>query len=180
MQKEKTLARLTRIRQMEEEMSRVELEAVVAERERIFRRWQAAGEARRAGRTSFTRSVEGGDERTRQDSLRAIEQSDRRQESLAKMLVSADRAVEHLRGEFLARRTATRQAETLTEEARRELGAEEARRLQQMLDDWFGNRNRLAAGASAQQEKRRNGRPTKPAEDVERPAMESDTPSRTA
>lgn len=145
MQKEKTLARLTRLRQMEEEMSRMDLEAVVAERERIFRRWQAAAASRSAGRTSFTASVERRDEPGRQDSLQAIEQGRRRQDSLAAMLVSADHAVEKVRGEFLARRTATRQAETLTQEARDQRRAEENRRVQQMLDDWFGHRNRLAS-----------------------------------
>ncbi|HTJ30423.1 MAG TPA: hypothetical protein VL346_07980 [Acidobacteriaceae bacterium] len=158
MQKEKTLARLSRLRQMEEEMSRLDLEAAVVERERLFRYWQAASNARGAGRRSFSESVEEGDGAARQSSLMAMEQSRRRQESFAAMLNSADRAIEQLRANFLARRTATRQAETLMQEARAERHADDARRLQQMLDDWFGHRNRLASASSARQERRRDGR----------------------
>jgi hypothetical protein len=156
MQKEKTLARLSRLRQMEEDMSRLELEAAVVERERLFRYWQAASNARGAGRRSFSQSVEEGDGAARQNSLLDIEQGRRRQESFAAMLNTADRAIEQLRMNFLARRTATRQTETLMQEARAERRAEEAKRVQQMLDDWFGHRNRLASGVSARHERRRN------------------------
>lgn len=158
MQKEKTLGRLHRLRQMEEEISRLDLEVVVAERGRIFRHWQAAGADRVAGRSSFARSVEEGNAPDRQQSLVVIEQSRGREAHLAAMLASAERAVDQLRAAFLTRRTATLQAQTLLQEARAERTAEEARRVQQMLDDWFGHRSQSAAAAAVRAAKRGDGR----------------------
>lgn len=142
MNRGKILARLARIREMEEELSRLRLERAVVERERTLRRWNDAASARAEGRRAFVEGVEKDCPVERVGGLIAAEENRERQAALAPALAEADLEIEQLRVEFLARRTAARQAETLMEEERRQKRAEESRRVQQMLDDWYGRRSR--------------------------------------
>jgi flagellar export protein FliJ len=136
----KTLDRLERIRRLEEEQSRLELEAAVVERNHLLQLKEQASGQRTDGRRQFAAGVLDQKPLERQRGLMAMEQASRVEQWLAPAVTEADQEVERQRTEFLHRRTARLQVETLADEERRKSAAEVARRAQQMLDDWYGRR----------------------------------------
>jgi flagellar biosynthesis chaperone FliJ len=148
----KTLRRLARIRELEEEQSRLLLEAAARSREEAVGELLAAHQERRDGRADLVRGVERDDVRDRVTGLVRMETALRRTESLRPRLDQLDRELASQREEYLARRTARRQVETLLSEAELLARQETDRRAQQMLDDWFGRKRRPVAGTGAEED----------------------------
>ena len=145
----KTLRRLTRIRELEEEQSRLALEAAARIREQAAAELMAAHQEQRDGRADLVRGVERNDPRDRQTGLVRMEVATRHVEHLRPQLQQLDNELARQRDEYLARRTARRQVETLLGEAEQRARQEADRRAQQMLDDWYGRKRRPATAVSS-------------------------------
>ncbi len=141
----KTLRRLARIRELEEEQSRLALESAARSREETAAELLAAHQERRDGRSDLVRGIERSDGLVRQTGLVLMEIAARQAEHLRPELHRLDQELARQRDEFLIRRTARRQVETLLNEAEREARVEADRRAQQMLDDWYGRKRRPTA-----------------------------------
>ena len=145
MAKRRVLQRLLRLRELEEELSRLELEAAVGERNRVAGELAAAVKRHAHGREVFAAAIGEPDTAGRTGAVMAMEQARKQRIRVEPRLETADREVVRQREEFLTRRTGRRQVETLVD--REQLAAQEAvsHRAQQMLDDWYGRRStRLA------------------------------------
>lgn len=138
----RVLKRLARLRELEEEQSRLELEYAARQRAEVADGVNAAAEARAAGRRSFVRGVVEGDGLERVVGLTTMRQAEGRRTALLPYLAEADRQLALQRDEYLMRRTERRQVETLMAEQRAEEEREAARRAQQMLDDWYGRKRK--------------------------------------
>ena len=138
MANQKALIRLMRLRHLQEELSRAELEAAVAGRDAVEREMSWAVGRQRQGRLSFVEGMEDEDLAGRTAGLIQMESGRRQRQAIEPRRLEAETEVERQRSEFLARRGARRQVETLVENAKAELAAEAGRRAQQMLDDWYG------------------------------------------
>jgi hypothetical protein len=136
----RALRRLLRIRELEEEQSRVALESAVAELARLERAQGAIAERERRGRQLVFASVGSGDLQDRRAGLHEIDTAQRIALGLAAHLSRAHRDASRLRDEYLVRRVERRQAGTLLEEAEAEAAVRALRQSQQGLDDWFRNR----------------------------------------
>ena len=141
----KTLRRLARIRELEEEQSRLALEAAARSREAVASDLLAAHQERRDGRSDLVRGVERSDGLARQSGLVRMEIAARQADLLRPQLDRLDQELARQRDEYLARRTARRQVETLLSEAEQRARLEADRRAQQMLDDWYGRKRRPVA-----------------------------------
>jgi flagellar biosynthesis chaperone FliJ len=148
----KTLRRLTRIRELEEEQSRLALEAAARSREQAAAELLAAHQERLDGRSDLVRGVEHNDPRDRQTGLIRMQVATRHAEHLRPQLQQLDEQLTRQRDEYLARRTARRQVETLLGEAELRARQEADRRAQQMLDDWFGRKRRPSPHATPEPE----------------------------
>ena len=140
MAKRNVLERLWRLRELEEEQSRLELEARVTERNRIARHLAEVSSGAARSRGEFVDRLADSDTAARTGALVELEQARRGQAAIRPRLDQAATDVELRRDEFLARRTGRRQVETLLDREREAARAETARRAQQMLDDWYGRR----------------------------------------
>jgi flagellar export protein FliJ len=143
MAKRNVLERLWRLRELEEEQSRLELGARVAERNRIAQNLAEVSANAATSRGEFVVRMGDPDTAARTGALVELEQARRRQTVIRPRLDHAETEVELRRGEFLTRRTGRRQVETLLDREREAARAETARRAQQMLDDWYGRRGPL-------------------------------------
>jgi flagellar export protein FliJ len=137
----RVLSRLLRLRELEEEMSRMELESAVGDRNRVAGELAAAVNRQALGRQSFLVSIGDSDTAGRTGSVISMEQARKLSTRIAPRLEAADREVVRRREEFLSRRTGRQQVETLVEREQRTLKEEAARRAQQILDDWYGRRS---------------------------------------
>ncbi len=145
----KTLRRLTRIRELEEEQSRLALEAAARIREQAAAELLAAHQEQRNGRAELILGIERNDPRDRRTGLARMEVASRHAEHLRPQLQQLDDDLARQRDEYLARRTARRQVETLLGEAEQRARQEADRRAQQMLDDWYGRKRRPTASAAS-------------------------------
>jgi hypothetical protein len=136
----RALRRLLRIRDIEEEQSRIALEAAIGDRRRLEQAQIAATERDRCGRGLVDASTQTGELTDRLAGLEEQHAADRFQRSLAPRILDAERDVVSLREDYLERRVERRQAETLVKESEAREGLEAERRSQQGLDDWFRNR----------------------------------------
>lgn len=148
----KILRRLTRIRELEEEQSRLALEAAARIREQAAAELLAAHQEQLDGRSDLVRGVEHNDPRDRQTGLIRMQVATRHAEHLRPQLQQLDKQLARQRDEYLARRTARRQVETLLGEAELRARQEADRRAQQMLDDWFGRKRRPIPHANSEPE----------------------------
>jgi hypothetical protein len=149
------LRRLLRIRELEEEQSRLALQAASGDLHR-FQHAQAANiERERAGRRLVQASARSGEFRDRLAGLEEARAADRLAVVLTPRIAEAEQDVNRLREAFLFSRVERRQVETLIEEAVARDTIDADRRSQQALDDWFRNR-RHKADAEA------DARPTEP------------------
>jgi hypothetical protein len=133
------LRRLLRIREIEEEQSRLETEAAQGD---LGKLQHAMGEAVRrggGGRRLVQAGVRSGEFSDRLAGLEETRAADRRKIALAPRIADAERDVALLREEYLAKRIERRQAETLIEEAEAQEAFQSERRSQQGLDDWYRN-----------------------------------------
>jgi hypothetical protein len=141
----RALRRLLRIRNLEEQQSRMEFESALGELG-LLERALAQEKAREIrGRRLVETGIRGGlvDER-----LAGLEESragERHARVLNARVVTAQDELSNLREELLERRVARRQAETLIEEAEFLEAMEAGRRGQQGIDDWYGARRQRQA-----------------------------------
>lgn len=143
MAKRNVLERLWRLRELEEEQSRLELEAGVVERNRIARELAEISADAARSRGEFVARLGDPDTAARTGALLELEQARRGQAAIRPQLDHAEIEVERHREEFLTRRTVRRQVETLLDREREAMRTETARRAQQVLDDWYGRRGPL-------------------------------------
>ena len=140
MARSRVLERLWRLRELEEEQSRMALEARVVDRNRVAARLSEVREGAMRSRTALAAHLGDPDTAARTGALMELEQSRREQTEIGPRMEQAESEVELRREEFLARRTGRRQVETLLERGQEEAREAIARRAQQMLDDWYGRR----------------------------------------
>jgi flagellar export protein FliJ len=137
---QRILRRLQRLRELEEEQSRLELEAAVGNRNRVAQELAAAVQQQIQGRTDFVNGISEEDASGRTGAVIEIEQARRQRLRIEPRLEAADIEVAKQREEFMARRTGRQQVETLVDQERKTEREEAGRRAQQMLDDWYGRR----------------------------------------
>ena len=164
----RALRRLLRIRNLEEEQARLELETALGNRHRLEQALASALERARGGRGLVTASARSGELPDRLAGLEETRAGGRLAAALSPRLTAADEEVLALRDQYLAARVERRQAGTLIEEAEAEAAIDFDRRSQQGLDDWFRNRMHRAA----QQADRG------PASDFENDARSAEKPER--
>jgi hypothetical protein len=136
----KSLQRLLRIRDLQEEQLRLALESAVVELRELEAAQNAAGARERQGRQLIGASVEAGQPVDRQAGLEQAAAARRQARCLALRVVNAEKETMRLRQILLEKRVERRQAETLVSESEAEVGIELNRRSQQALDDWHGSR----------------------------------------
>jgi predicted ribosome quality control (RQC) complex YloA/Tae2 family protein len=136
----RVLTRLLRLRELEEEQSRLGLEATVGVRNRVQQDMDKATDWQEQGRRSFAAGIAGRDSISRTGAVLEVEQARQRRLRIYPRLQAADSEVARQREEFLLRRTGRRQVETLVENEKGIAEIEAGRRAQQMLDDWYGRR----------------------------------------
>ena len=143
MAEKRVLARLLRLRELEEELSRQSLELAVTERRQVQREMEAARSCEVQGRANFVGGLGEADSAGRVGGTLEMEFARRRQLALRPLMDAADERVSRQREEFLHRRMERRQVETLVANQRTAADVEAGRRAQQMLDDWYGRRSRV-------------------------------------
>ena len=136
----KSLQRLLRIRDLQEEQHRLALESAVVELRELEGAGTAAGERERQGRELIGASVQAGRPVDRQAGLEQAAAARRQARCLAQRAVIAEKEAMRLRQILLEKRVERRQAETLVSESEAEALVESNRRSQQALDDWHGSR----------------------------------------
>lgn len=134
------LRRLLRIRQIEEEQSRLALESALGELHLLERALAATSELDRRGRKLVRSSVGSGKLPDRLAGLAETNAASRHAAVLVPRVEEAAVGVAELRQEFLGKRVERRQAETLIEETEARDALDAGRRSQQGIDDWFRSR----------------------------------------
>lgn len=140
MSRRKTLERLLRIREIQEEQKKLRLDAAQATLKSLQRARDAAAEMERGGRALAAASVISGELADRQAGLMQTEFARRRARMLAPWIASTQKETVELRRDFMDKRMQRRQAETLVglEDTRDKV--ESDRRAQRNVDDWYGAR----------------------------------------
>jgi flagellar biosynthesis chaperone FliJ len=136
----RALRRLLRIRELQEEQSRLALESALAELHRLEHALAATFERKRRGRSLVLSGIQTGQlmdrlagfEETRSASLHAA--------ALGPIIDGMGDEVTNRREEFLVKRVERRQAETLIQETEVQDAIDAGRRGQQTLDDWYSSR----------------------------------------
>jgi flagellar export protein FliJ len=131
------LQRLLRIRDLEEEQSRLALESALGELHRLQSALEAAQDRDRRGRKLVKASAGSGELPDRLAGLEEIRTAQRHATSLEPRIADAENDVTALREEFLAKRVERRQAETVIQETEALDALEDERRGQRALDDWY-------------------------------------------
>lgn len=149
----RALGRLLRIRDLEEEQCRLALESALGELNRLEDALKATVERERRGRRLVDSSARTGE---LPDRLAGIEEShavDRLFAVLEPRIAAKKEDVVARRQEYLSKRIERRQAETLIAESNALEAAEEDRRGQQALDNWYSSRQH-GEGAEAERSKK--------------------------
>lgn len=133
----RALRRLLQIREIEEEQSRLALDAAAGELHRLERLLAAARERERQGRRLVVLSARTGQLPDRLAGLEETRAAGRHGAALAPRIEAGEEQVTELREEFLLKRVGRRQAETLIRETEALQAIEAGRRSQQSLDDWY-------------------------------------------
>ena len=136
----RALRRLLRIRDLEEEQSRLALESSLGELSRLQEALRATVDRERQGRRLIESSARTGELPDRLAGLEEAHAVDRLFAVLAPRIAAKEEEVAMRRREYLLKRVERRQAETLIENAEAEETVEAARRGQQVLDDWYSVR----------------------------------------
>jgi hypothetical protein len=144
----RALSRLLRIRDLQEEQSRLVLESALSELHRLENAMTATFERDRQGRSLVQASAQTGEFEDRLAGLEETRAAGRHAAALAPRIDATGDEVAGLRKEFLLRRVERRQAETLIQETEAREAVESDRRSQQALDDWYGSRLRSDAGGA--------------------------------
>ncbi len=136
----RSLRRLLRIREPEEEQSRLVLELALSELNRLEHALTATAARERRGRSLVQASAHSGQLPDRLAGLEETRSSLRHAAALGPRIEATGDDVAALRREFLGKRVERRQAETLIQETEAEDAIAAGRRGQQALDDWYGSR----------------------------------------
>jgi flagellar biosynthesis chaperone FliJ len=136
----RALRRLLRIRNLEEEQSRLVLESALGELGRLEHALTATSVRGRRGRRLVEESARTGQLPDRLAGLEETRSAIRHAGALGPRIEAAGDDVTALRREFMAKRVERRQAETLIRETEAEEAIVASRRGQQALDDWHGSR----------------------------------------
>lgn len=136
----RSLRRLLHIRELEEERSRTALETAANELRRLESALAAAHERGRTARRLMLESAQSGELRDRLAGIEETRASSRYADVLSPRIQSAEREVVALRQKLLSKRIEHRQAQTLAQEMEARASAEQAKRIQQTLDDWHRDR----------------------------------------
>jgi flagellar biosynthesis chaperone FliJ len=136
----RALRRLLRIRDLEEEQSRLALESSLGELSRLQEALRATVDRERQGRRLIESSARTGELPDRLAGLEEAHAVDRLFAVLAPRIAAKEEEVAMRRREYLLKRMERRQSETLIENAEAEEAVEAARRGQQVLDDWYSAR----------------------------------------
>jgi hypothetical protein len=136
----RALRRLLRIRDLEEEQSRLALESALGELNRLQDALKATVERERRGRRLVESSARTGELPDRLAGLEEARAADRLFAVLGPRIAAKEEEVTARRQEFLLKRVERRQAETLIQESEAQEAVEADRRGQQALDNWYGSR----------------------------------------
>jgi flagellar biosynthesis chaperone FliJ len=136
----RALRRLLHIRELEEEQTRLALDAARGELNKVDEALKAAAGQGRSGREMTVASAHSGVLTQRIAGLEQTRAAGNVGNALAIRLAEAERQVSQLRERFLSTRVQRRQAETLVDEADLRKAVEEARRYQNDLDNWHRSR----------------------------------------
>jgi flagellar biosynthesis chaperone FliJ len=140
----RSLRRLLRIRDIEEEQCRLALESALSEFNRLEHAMADTAEQDRRGRRLVASGVCGGELLDRLAGLEEMHAASRLASALAPKIAESAQDVVTLRQEFLSKRVERRQAETLIGETEARDAVATGRREQQGIDDWYRSRMRLA------------------------------------
>ena len=160
------LRRLLRVREIEEEQSRIALDAALGNLGRL-EAWERAARSReQRGRRLLTASASSGDAIDRRAAVEEIRGAGRATEVVRPRIAEARWVVTTRQAEYLSCRAQRRQVETLIQEAEARQAVDAERRRQQALDDWFRNR-RLRHGAERKSDRGGDlvAKPIEPGED---------------
>jgi len=136
----KSLRRLLRIREVEEEQCRIKLETASSELNLLQNALQATVERDRRGRQLLSASAHSGELPDRLAGMEEMATAVRFAQVLSPRIAEKEYQVAMLRKAFMDKRIEHRQAETLIEETEAKDAIEAGRRNQQTLDDWFSSR----------------------------------------
>ncbi len=135
------MRRLLDVLEIQEEEYRAAMESARAETERLKQVLAHNAERERAGRRLVAASATTGEVADRIAGVEEARTAKRIAAALMPRIVEAEAAMKERRQEFLGKRIERRQTETLIEEAEAQDKAEDARRTQRGLDDWFLGRH---------------------------------------
>jgi hypothetical protein len=136
----RALRRLLRIRELQEEQSRLALESTLGELHRLEYTLTATVERERRGRSLIQASVQTGELPDRLAGLEETRSAKLHAAALGPRIDGMEEEVTDRREEFLLKRVERRQAETLIQEIEARNAIEDGRHGQQALDDWYSSR----------------------------------------
>ncbi len=137
----RALRRLLRVRELEEEQRRIELESALAELRALQAALARTTERGRAGRRLITSGIEKNELTDRLSGMEEQGAAARHEARLEQRMEPATQQVNDLRSSYLATRTERQQAQTLIEETEARDAREALRRSQQDLDEWHRSRS---------------------------------------
>lgn len=137
----RALRRLLRVRELEEEQRRLELESALGELHALENARERTRQRERAGRRLVTEGIEKNELTDRLAGMVQQSAAEKQVVRLEERLEPAAELVNDVRAAYLATRTERRQAETLIEETEARDVREALRRGQQSLDDWHRSRS---------------------------------------
>lgn len=150
----RALRRLLRIRELEEEQCKLDLESALGEFSRLQGVLTATTERERRGRRLVEAGVRAGQLPDRLAGLEETHAAVRLLAVLGPRIAAKENEVAAMRRQFQSKRVERRQAETLIEDAETQQAIEAERRSQQALDDWYGSRQYCKDGHSAETKRR--------------------------
>jgi hypothetical protein len=136
----RAMRRLLHVRNLEEEQSRMALESALGELNRLEAERTAVAARDRRGRRLVETSAQTGELPDRLAGLEETRSAARHVEALRPRIEAKENEVAKLRQEFLLKRVALRQAETLIQKTEAQDALEADRHAQQSLDGWYGSR----------------------------------------
>jgi flagellar biosynthesis chaperone FliJ len=134
------LRRLLRIREMEEEQSRLALENALTERSRLQAELLAAEGRGRRGRALIATSARSGELSDRLAGMEEARIAQRLHKILSGRISDSDSQVNEKRQSYFSSRMARLQADKLTEAFKKNADRQTMRRNQRELDEWFRSR----------------------------------------
>ncbi len=140
MRRPTNLERLLRIRELQEEQKRCQLNAASAKLEALHKSREVADEMKIRGQALVRASVSSGEMTDRQAGIIEAELAGRRSRGLTARILSAQEDAIELRQKFMDTRLERRQVETLVDIQDLREDMESDRSSQKSIDDWFGAR----------------------------------------